>query len=322
MTSSQLRWPVEAGTPLPPLTVDATTLEDVVRWSAAIDDYSEIHYDAGAAAARGLPGAVVNGPWKAALVMRMLTGWAGPGAEVTRLTCQYRQPDVVGGRLACGAVVTAVTPDGAHDLVDCEVWVEGEAGRRTVTGSATVRLLRPVRPVEVDAGPAEEDAPVLATDALKAALRCGQEAGRFTYRVERGDIERFLASIGDTVERWTEPATAGGGEPRLIAPPTFFAALDPVERRELQIEQALDDIPYARAGGGNAFNEVEYERPIREGDVITVVTSYNEVYERAGRAGRLLFRVRHNDLYDAAGELVARTRMGHVLAYDLTRRAK
>jgi hypothetical protein len=52
------------------------------------------------------------------------------------------------------------------------------------------------------------------------------------------------------------------------------------------------------------------------------VTSYAEVYERAGRAGRLLFRVRHNDYLDAGGALVCRTRMGHVLAYDLDRTAR
>jgi acyl dehydratase len=319
MTESQLDRSLRAGATIPPVTVAATALEDVVRWSAAIDDYSAIHYDQAAAAAHGLPGAVVNGPWKAALVMRMLTQWAGIGGAVTRLDCRYRQPDVVGGPLTCGGAVTAVTPDGAHDLAECEIWVECGEGRRTVTGSATVRLLRPV---ESDPGHAEHGQAVLATDALKAALRCGQEAGRFTYPVERGDIERFLAAIGDTVERWTETASADGGESRLVAPPTFFAALDPVERRELQIEQALDDIPYAKTGGGNAFNEVEYQRPIIEGDVITVVTSYAEVYERKGRAGLLLFRVRHNQLYDQAGVLVARTRMGHVLAYDLTRMAR
>ena len=304
------------GQALPGLTVAGTTLEDVVRWSGAIGDYSDIHYDPAAAAARGLAGPVVNGPWKAALLLRMLADWAGERATVTALDCRYRRADVVGGPLACGGVVTRVTADGAHDLVTCDVWVTDGEGTRTVTGTATVRVLRPL--IANGDADADDDGAVLATGALRAALRLGQEAGRFTYRVERGDIERFLAAIGDPVERWADPAAPD----RLLAPPTFFAALDPVERRDLQIEQALDDIPYAKTGGGNAFNEVEYERPIREGDVITVVTSYAEVYERAGRAGRLLFRVRRNDYLDAGGALVARTRMGHVLAYDLDRMAR
>ncbi len=137
------------------------------------------------------------------------------------------------------------------------------------------------------------------------ALRLGTEAGRFTYRVEAGDLERFTRAVDSA------PLPAGQ------APPTYFAVVDPVERRELQLEEVLEEIPYRKTGGGNAFNEVEYVRPIRRGDVVTVVTTYEDAYERDGRSGRLLFRVRRNEIFDAAGELVARSRMGHVLAFDL-----
>jgi acyl dehydratase len=287
---------------IPPLKVATTTLADVVRWSGAVDDYTDVHFDAAAAAARGLPGPVVNGPWKAALLARMLQDWAGEDATITRLACQYRRPDVVGGALTCGGRVTSVTPDGAHLVVECDVWVTDEQGTKTVTGSATVRLRRP----ETKATTGQASG-ALASDALKAALRLGTEAGRFTYEVSARDIARFREAIGDPT-----------GDPQT-APPTYFAVLDPVERRDLQLEDVLDDVPYVRTGGGNAFNEVEYVRPIRAGDVITVATTYTEVYERDGRAGRLLFRVRTNELFDATGALVARTRMGHVLAFDLNR---
>jgi acyl dehydratase len=292
------------------LRVPATTLTDVVRWSGAIDDYTAIHFDAEAAAARGLPGPVVNGPWKAALLVRMLENWAGERATVARLSCRYRRPDLVGAGLTCGGTVTGVTPADTHDVVDCDVWVADEHGATTVTGSATVHMRRAAGST---ADPADPGPVTLAGEDLKAALRIGEEAGRFTYEVPAGDIRRFREAVGDPAPDSTGP---------LLAPPTFFAALDPVERRDLQIEAVLDDIPYAKTGGGNAFNEVEYERPIRAGDVITVVTTYTEAYERDGRAGRLLFRVRANELYDAAGALVGRTRMGHVLAFDLDRMAR
>lgn len=295
---------------IPALQVDATTLEDVVRWSGAIDDYTPIHFDAGAAANRGLAGPVVNGPWKAALLARMLDDWAGERGQLVRLTCQYRRPDLVGAGLTCGGAVTAVTPADTHDVVDCDVWVADPSGTHTVTGSATIHLRRAAGATVDPADPAKV---TLAGDGLRAALRVGSEAGRFTYEVTAGDIARFRDAIGD-------PAV-DGADP-LVAPPTFFAALDPVERRDLQLEAVLDDLPYAKTGGGNAFNEVEYERPIRAGDVITVVTTYTDAYEREGRAGRLLFRVRTNELFDADGALVARTRMGHVLAYDLNRMAR
>ncbi|BCB78240.1 hypothetical protein GCM10022251_31620 [Phytohabitans flavus] len=284
---------------IPTLTVDAATLEHVVRWSAAIDDYTPIHFDPEAAAARGMAGPVVNGPWKAALLATMLESWLDGRGTLARLDCRYRRPDLVGAALTFGGTVTAVTAATGHDVVECDVWVAGADGDKTVTGTATVHLR-----------PASTDEETLATERLKAAVRLGQEAGRFTYEVTAGDIARFRAAVGDP-------------GPDTVAPLTFFAALDPVERRDMLLDaEVLDEIPFAKTGGGNAFNEVEYERPIRAGDVITVVTSYTEVYERDGGSGRLLFRVRTNDLLDAAGDLVARTRMGHVMAYDLKRRVK
>jgi len=290
---------MRAGDTIPELSVDAATMEHIVRWSAAIDDYTPIHFDPEAAAARGMDGPVVNGPWKAALLARMLESWLDGRGTVARLDCRYRKPDLVGAALTFGGAVTAVTAAAGHDVVECDVWVAG-AGGRTVTGSATVHM-RPAHDGESD---------TLATERLKSAVRLGQELGRFTYEVTAGDIARFRAAVGDP-------------GPDTVAPVTFYAALDPVERRDILPDaEVLDEIPYARTGGGNAFNEVEYERPIRAGDVITVVTTYTDVYERDGGSGRLLFRVRTNDLLDAAGDLVARTRMGHVMAYDLKRRAR
>jgi len=292
---------MKVGESLPARPVQVT-LADVVRWSGAIDDYTPIHFDAEAARARGQAGPVVNGPWKAAVLARLVTDWAGETATLTRLSCRYRHPDLVGAGFTCGGAVTAVTPRGGVDEVECELWVEDAEGRRTVTGSATLHVRR------TQATPSDPAEVSLVTEELTAALRVGSEAGRFTYPITQADLDRYREAVGD-------PAL--GDE---TAPPAYFGALDPVERRELLIDPTLDLVPYARKGGGNAFNEVEYERPLRAGDVITVATSYTDVYERNGRAGRLLFRVRTNHLYDQRGELVARTRMGHVLAFDLGRR--
>lgn len=293
------------------LDVEATALEDLVRWAGAVDDYSPIHFDADAAQDRGLPGVVVNGPWKAALLSRLLTEWLGGNGTMTGLRCEYRRPDVVGGAVRARGTVTAVTRDGAYDLVDCDVWIENAAGERTVVGSATARTNRPE---DAPSSAEGDERPPLVTERLRDALRVGTEAGRFTYRVEANDLARFADAVSGR-----SPAERVGVDMPAEAPPTYYAVLDPVERRELELEEVLGELPFVKTGGGNAFNEVVYERPIRVGDVLTVVTTYEEVYERDGRSGRLLFRVRRNDILDADGALVARSRMGHVLAYDLDR---
>lgn len=283
----------------------ATTVDDLVRWTAATGDFSPVHYDAEVAARRGFDGPVVNGPWKAALIMRMLTDWLGERGEVERLSCRYVKPDVVGDGLRCAAAVTDQDSlDGGGALLHCDVWVENQDGVRTVTGTASLRL----RAKDSTGG---QQLPV---EALKEAVGAGKVTHEFTYRVDPNDVARFRSAIaGSNRAADSPPPTAGD-----VAPPTFYAALDPVERRDLLLENdVLSSVGFPKVGGGNAFNEVVYERPLVAGDLVTVRTTYEDVYERDGRSGRLLFRVRVNELFDQDARLIATTRMGHVLAFDM-----
>lgn len=169
--------------------------------------------------------------------------------------------------------------------------------------------------------PHEATPPSLVTGSIRRALRLGEIIGEFTYHVSAGDVERFVVGSSDEGERWRLPTRYVGGHlpAGTPAPPMFFIALDPFERGDLDVEGYLADIPYLPTGGGNAFSEVTYERPIRVGDVVTVSTVYTDVYEKEGRAGRLLFRIRENTYAGEAGEPIARSRCGHVRAYDMTR---
>lgn len=162
----------------------------------------------------------------------------------------------------------------------------------------------------------------IVTEEMRKTLKIGEEKGPFTYEVERSWIHRFAAAIGDPNPLWhdEEYAKKEGAFGSMIAPPTFFAAMDPVETKELQLETIGEQIPYKRSSGGNAFNEVEYFQPIRVGDVITVTTTYTDLYERDGRTGRLVFPVRENVFRNQRGEIVAKTRCGHVTGYDLSQR--
>ena len=291
------------GAAVPSLTIEQTTMDDIVRWTAATGDFSPVHYDRAVAEERGFAGPLVNGPWKSAMLMQMLTKWLGDRGRVEHLRCRYVRADVVGGRLTFSGEAKASHDTEQEPRLECEVWVEDESGRRTVTGSATVSM-RPGFAKGVRELPVDE---------LKEALGVGRVTHEFAYRVDPNDVARFRAAVAGG----NHPAEGMTPLPGETAPPTFYAALDPVERRDLLLEGCLDIVPFRKVGGGNAFNEVVYERPLVAGDRITVRTSYEDVYERPGRSGRLLFRVRVNELLDSSGSLVATTRMGHVLAYDL-----
>ena len=157
------------------------------------------------------------------------------------------------------------------------------------------------------------------TDAMRKSLKIGEVSGTFTFTVDKRWLDRFAAACGDTNPIWRDEKYAEkeglfGG---IIAPPTFWAAMDPVETRVLQLEDWMDAIPYKRSGGGNAVNEVEYFLPVRLNDTITVKTTYTEIYEKEGRSGRLLFRTRENSLINGSGDLVAKTRLSHVMSFNL-----
>ena len=160
------------------------------------------------------------------------------------------------------------------------------------------------------------------TEDMRKALRIGGEAGSYTYEVERSWIRRFARALGDPNPLWSDERYAQKEGPfgALVAPPTFYIAMDAVETKDLTLQDFLEDLPYKRTIQANAFNEVEYFQPIQAGDVITVTTTYTEIIEKDGRLGHLVFPVRENLYRNQRGELVAKSRCSHVFGYDLSPR--
>lgn len=294
---------VESGLQLPPLET-MTTIEDLVRWSAAADDYTTFHFDPAAAAARGFDGPVVHGTYQASLIARMLTNWLEGSGTLTDLSCRYQRPVIVGRPLVCHAKVTAVDIEGGNQEITVDVWTESPAGQVATTGTA--RLRRPVGGVGNIS---------LITDELLAAYRIGEVVGRYTFEVTAERIWRFASVLHD-IDLETV-ATHRSEQVGRSAPTTFFATLDPLELKIMSHGHGLDLIPYRATGGGNAFNEIAYDRPIRAGDVITVEVAYTDIYQKNGRSGPLVFRVRENRLTDASGTRIGVARSGHVYTFEV-----
>jgi len=276
-----------------PVTVSTV---DLVRWAGATEDFTEFHFDKDAAIARGFQGPVVNGPWKARAAKAALLARIGDeSAHVRRMTFEYRKPDVVGVALTFEFTIASVTESGA-DGSDLEVMVRVLDANDAVTTVGTIN-------VHLEPHDESDDLPL---DRVRSAVSLGTPHGPFSYRVEHADIQRYQRLTGRPEDRIDE-----------VMPAAFFGALDPVERRDLELDDFLLDLSIPKVGGGNAFNQVEYERPILAGELISVTTTYTEVYEKKGQASRLLFRVRENVFTDESGAQVGTSRNGHVLAYQL-----
>lgn len=124
----------------------------------------------------------------------------------------------------------------------------------------------------------------------------GAKSPPITYRVSHRDVARFNAAI------------------RGVLPPVEN---DPVEDIEHQIEAnplilrsfitAPFDPPFPEPfhdvlDGGSRF---KFIRPVIAGDEITAVRKMQEIFEKSGRFGPMLFKITEVSYSDASGELVA-----------------
>ena len=129
----------------------------------------------------------------------------------------------------------------------------------------------------------------------------GRKSNPSVLPIEQTRVQFFAKAIGETdpIHRDDEAARAAGYR-GIVAPPTFiFAAeLDSGEAEELLTNL---EIPLAKLlHGEQAFT---YHQPVCVGDVITVQTTVDDIYDKKG--GALEFVARTSRATNQQGELVA-----------------
>ena len=133
----------------------------------------------------------------------------------------------------------------------------------------------------------------------------GLEGAPTVLEVEKGAIIRFAEAVEDPNPLWNDDAASRqsryGG---LIAPPTFLRSAR-VERPELPF-----DVPFNRLLDGGS--EWEYFQPVRVGDRIATVARTEDVSERSGRLGPMIFIVTHITYTNQLGQVVATQRSTHI----------
>jgi acyl dehydratase len=88
----------------------------------------------------GLENASDYGPQRICWLGQMVTDWMGDDGTLKKLSAQIRHPNIIGDvNVIKGKVTKKYIKDGEH-LVDCEIWVENQAGLNTAPGTTTVAL--------------------------------------------------------------------------------------------------------------------------------------------------------------------------------------
>lgn len=130
---------VEEGMALPTLHKSPTT-QQLVKYAGASGDYYQIHYDQSFARDNGLPDVILHGALKNAFLGQMMTDFIGINGNLKKLSCQYRKMDIPGSPIfGKGTIKKKYIKDEEH-IIECEIWLESEAGVVTTPGYAIASL--------------------------------------------------------------------------------------------------------------------------------------------------------------------------------------
>ncbi|HXW84907.1 MAG TPA: MaoC family dehydratase N-terminal domain-containing protein [Candidatus Binataceae bacterium] len=127
-------------------------------------------------------------------------------------------------------------------------------------------------------------------------------AARAPIAITAESIARFCAAIGETNPLYLDPLAAAAGPNRgIIAPPAMVAGFR-------YADDVFDQLPGFERGGLMGGIDLELETPIRPGDKIAVSSAVEDLYEKTGRTGTMVFTVVRSTLTNQNGEVVARVR--------------
>lgn len=131
---------IKVGDELPVLSKGPITRQHLVEWCAAENDYYTLHYDDRVAARMKLPGTLIQGTYKMALLGQLIERWMGKTGTLRSLDCSYRGISVEGDTLACKGRVTGRSQDGGNGIVNLELRCENSDGTPSTIVHATVVL--------------------------------------------------------------------------------------------------------------------------------------------------------------------------------------
>jgi acyl dehydratase len=123
----------------------------------------------------------------------------------------------------------------------------------------------------------------------------GQEFDRAAHgAVTAEELISFASALGDTQPCYVKPG------PDLIAHPTYCVRFKGQKFFPDTLPESLRFRMSFDAG-----KDITLGTPIRPGDVITVVSTLHEVYEKTGRTGSMVFVVVRFTMENQRGETVA-----------------
>ena len=279
---------------LPPY-VRTTGLANWNRYAAVNDEFIDIHMDADAARAVGMPDAFGMGNLRIAYLHNLLHAWLAGEGDIVSFQCEFRGLNLRGDTLTCHGTTTGERDADGHRLVDVDLGVRNQDGTETTPGSATVvrfGATPAMPPLPATRGPSGAAAPGTILDAATI-----DKIGRTLPPVAAppvgaNDIARWAIAT-----HWPEPAPAELLDPAVAAKGPWGGIVAP---RDFDPFAWMPERPWAgdwlfgmgSEPGRRVLNGGQrnlYGAPIRPGDVVTCTRRFVDVVERETRRGPMVF---------------------------------
>ncbi len=125
-----------------------TTLH-IMRWSAAMENWHRIHYDAPFAKdVDGLPDVLVNGSWKQQVLCQFIKDWVGREGWLWKIKFQFRGMDPAGNTIIAGGKVSELAEHEGLGYALIDIYLTNQVDEITTNGAAVAVLpLRSGKPV-------------------------------------------------------------------------------------------------------------------------------------------------------------------------------
>lgn len=130
---------IEVGQDIPSLVKGPISPAHIMRWSAAMENWHRIHYDARYAIEHdGLPDIMVNGSWKQHVLIQLVTDWVGENGWLWKTAFQFRGMNVPGEILTAWGRVTEKKKIGNFGVVKLDIGLKNDKAIDGTPGTATV----------------------------------------------------------------------------------------------------------------------------------------------------------------------------------------
>ncbi|MBI4287355.1 MAG: MaoC family dehydratase N-terminal domain-containing protein [Chloroflexi bacterium] len=136
------------------------------------------------------------------------------------------------------------------------------------------------------------------TEEMRSAV--GVDSPPVVYDIEKGAVKKFALAIEDPNPLYQDENVARKTEyGGIIAPPTFPSML-----RNPAVVDKVFNFKTPLKGLLNGGNELEYLKPIKVGDVISVTAKLVDIKERTGAMGKMIFFFAETAYKNQKGEVV------------------